>query len=115
MRDMEISQVITKEGKYRLTKPFTYYSPRYKKHVTVDPDMYDGATGASDINTAGWWVHDQLCKTGKWDDGTPINNWECSQVLQDILKSENRWFRARTWFWATWIFGGDKARKNGMW
>lgn len=92
-----------------------YYSLRYKKWVTV-PKGYlsDGATGAMDICSEGWWVHDVLCDRGTWDDGTPVTNWQASQVLQDILHSEGRWFRKRTWFWATWLLGGGKARDNGM-
>ena len=100
---------------YRLPKTIVYYSKRYDKYVTV-PEGYlsDGATGAIDIWSEGWWVHDVLCDRGTWDDGTPVNNWQASQVLQDILKAEGRWARARYWFWATWAFGGGEARKNGM-
>jgi len=92
-----------------------YTSCRYEKQVVV-PKGYesDGATGAVDIYSRGWWVHDVLCETGKWGDGTPCNNWQASQVLQDILDKEGRWFRKHTWFWATWLFGGGKARENGM-
>jgi hypothetical protein len=59
-------------------------------------------------------VHDKLCKTGKWDDGTKITNWQCSQVLQDVLTEEGRKWQGRRWFWATLAFGGGEARKNGM-
>jgi hypothetical protein len=101
--------------KYRLPYRIDYYSKRYDKRVVV-PMGYrsDGATGAFDIWSEGWWVHDMLCERGTWEDGTLVNNWQASQVLQDILKSEGRWARARYWFWATWMFGGGKARKNGM-
>lgn len=114
MQGIRIDQTITEAGKYQLNTPIVYTSPRYGKTVTVQPGIYDGATGAMDINSAGWWVHDQLCKSGKWDDGTPLSNWQCSQVLQDILKAEGRWARARYWFWFTLIGGGGKARDNGM-
>lgn len=105
-------------GSYKYTR-FTdlkYYSKRYDKYVSV-PKGYqsDGATGAKDIDSNGWWVHDKLCGTGKFDDGTPCTNIQASLVLYDILKSEGRWFRARTWLAATWLFGGGKARDNGMW
>lgn len=104
-------------GNKRYTLPYqiNYYSPRYGKFVTV-PMGYrsDGATGAWDIWSEGWWVHDKLCDTGTWDDGTPCYNNQASQVLSDILKKEGRWFRARYWKWFTWLFGGGKCRDNGM-
>ena len=94
---------------------FTYYSWRYDKFVTVKAGFEsDGATGARDINSLSWWVHDVLCDFGVFDDGTPCTNWQASMILSDILKAEGRWFRARSWFVATWLFGGGKARDNGM-
>ena len=102
-------------GTYYNKEEFTYYSKRYDKSVTVVQGYKsDGATGAFDINSKAWWVHDVLCEYGVWDDGTPCNNWQASSVLSDILKSEGRWFRSRSWFIATWLFGGGKARDNGM-
>ncbi len=85
------------------------------KSVTV-PAGYpsDGATGARDIDSDGWWVHDKLCDTGKFDDGSACTNLQASMILYDILKSEGRWFRARSWLVTTWLFGGGKARDNGM-
>lgn len=92
-----------------------YFSPRYEKWVTV-PKGYlsDGATGASDIFSDSWWIHDKLCDTGTWDDGTCCSNWQASHVISDILQVEGRWIRARRWFWATWLIGGGKCRENGM-
>ena len=101
--------------KYRCPIEIKYYSPRYDKYATV-PLNYpsDGATGGIDIWSKSWWVHDLLCGRGTWDDGVKITNWEASQVLRDILISENRKIRAFWWFWATWVFGGGNARGNGM-
>lgn len=101
--------------KYYNPKEIHYYSKRYDKYVTV-PYGYesDGATGARDIKSDSWWVHDVLCDRGYWDDGTPCTNWQASKVLQDILDDEGRWFRKHTWFWTTWLFGGGRARENGM-
>lgn len=111
-----ITQEIIGDGNYRLLSPIVYTSPRYGKTITVPSGrVSDGATGAMDITSVGWWVHDELCLTGKWDDGTPLTNWQCSQVLQDILESEGRYWQAKRWFFATWLFGGGKARDNGMW
>lgn len=101
--------------KYIKETQLLYYSSRYKRHVLV-PEGYasDGATGARDIVSNAWWVHDKLCDEGKFYDGTPCTNWQASMILKDILKSEGRWFRARSWFVMTWLFGGGKARENGM-
>lgn len=106
---------ILDNGKYRLDKAITYYSKRLKKHITV-PAGYisDGATGAMDISSRAWWVHDILCDRGETDDGTKISNWQCSCVLHDILKEEGRYWQAKRWGAATWLFGGGEARKNGM-
>lgn len=102
-------------GEYYNEMEFTYYSSRYDKFVLVPQGFVsDGATGAFDINSKSWWVHDVLCEEGTWRDGTSCNNWQASMVLHDILAMEGRWFRARSWFIATWLFGGGKARENGM-
>lgn len=72
----------------------------------------DGATGAFDIISNGWWVHDKLCNTGVFHDESPCTTLQASTILSDILRSEGRWFRAISWFLPTWIFGGGKTRKN---
>jgi hypothetical protein len=101
---------------YILDQNVSYYSPRYNKTVYMKRgDFSDGATGAFDINSLGWWVHDQLCNTGKWSDNSECNNWQASTVLSDILSEEGRWVRRVTWWVATWARGGGEARKNGMW
>ena len=101
---------------YTLDKLICYTSARYDKRVIVRKGYQsDGATGARDIDSRGWWVHDMLCDTGVFYDGTPCTNWQASMVLHDILISEGYWFRARSWFMATWLMGGGEARKNGMW
>jgi hypothetical protein len=101
--------------KYWNKKRIEYYSERYDKKVTV-PYGYpsDGATFAVDIYSDGWWVHDKLCDTGMWDDGTRCTNWQASMVLSDILKAEGRWARRWYWKWFTFLGGGGEARKNGM-
>lgn len=101
---------------YEVIRNYTYYSKRYDRYVKLKmtDKPYDGATWARDIVSFGWPIHDVLCRDGVFADGTKCTNWQASQILQDILKAENRWFRAHTWFWATLFFGGGKARKNGM-
>lgn len=100
---------------YVLDNEINYYSRRYHHWVRV-PIGYlsDGATGAFDIFSDGWWVHDKLCDTGSWHDGSLLTNWQASMVLSDILWREGRYFRAFGWLFATFLFGGGKARKNGM-
>lgn len=115
MAGYRINQTILENGHYRLNESIVYYSPRYKRTITVPVgEDSDGATGAMDITSRGWWVHDQLCKRGCWDDGTKLSNWQCSQVLQDILVDEGRWWQSKGWFWATLLCGGGEARKNGL-
>lgn len=92
---------------YRLIDPMPYYSRRFRKWITCPDGMEsDGASGpATDIVSRGWWVHDRLCETFAWDDGTPCPIWQSSLVLYDILKEEGRPVRARSWFVATLLFG----------
>jgi len=101
--------------KYYCAKEIRYYSERYDKWKTI-PENYpsDGATFAEDIYSDSWWVHDGICDDGIWDDGTRITNWQASMVLRDILISEKRYIRSWRWFWATFLFGGGEARKNGI-
>ena len=91
---------------YHNPKEIIYISPRYQKRKTV-PEGYisDGATGATDIYSNAWWVHDILKDEKTWDDGTACSNAQASFVIYDILVSEGRWFRARTWFVATYLWG----------
>lgn len=101
--------------KYRLKVDISYYSTRYDCIVRGKKgEVFDGATGAIDIDSYGWVIHDILCRDGCFADGTPCNNWQASMVLHDVLRSEGRWFRKYTWFLATWLFGGGKARDNGL-
>lgn len=100
---------------YRFKCNIAYFSKRYKKWITIDKsDWSDGATGAKDINSFGWPFHDELCNTGLFADGSKCNNLQASHVVSDILEEEGRWFRTNTWFVFTWLFGGQKARENGM-
>lgn len=98
---------------YETTDDYVYWSPRYRKFIFIKPGFYsDGATGAIDIDTVAWWVHDYLIREGKWSDGTVPTNWQASTVLSDILKEEGFWFRSITWKYATFLFGGGWLRKN---
>lgn len=102
--------------KYTVIQSVSYHSKRYNKDIIADVGFKsDGATGALDIDSLGWLFHDICCATGEFSDGTKCNNWQASMVLSDILAEEGRWFRSKSWFVATWLFGGGEARKNGMW
>lgn len=100
---------------YRNPETFRYYSLRYHKFITVQKGFRsDGATGALDVCPEAWFVHDKLCVTGYFDDGTLCDNWQASRILSDILKDNGHWGRTYTWLWATWLFGGGACRTNGM-
>lgn len=100
---------------YRVIKNIAYFSKRYKKWIGAEKgDRSDGATYAKDLNSFGWIFHDELCNDGIFEGGSECSNWQASHVLTDIMKIEGYWFRTRSWFWTTWLFGGGKARKNGM-
>ena len=103
-----------KQIKYRRKSHLCYHSDRYNKDVVV-PMGYpsDGATGAFDLkNSDSWWVHDKLCDTGVFEDGTPCTTWQASTICCDILASEGRWFRRFSWWLPTFIFGGGECQKN---
>ena len=99
-----------------LDESFTYYSSRYGKYIYLEKGFKsDGATGAFDIHSIAYLVHDKLCDTGVFEDGTICSNWKASMILSDILRRDGFYIRKYTWFIATWFFGGGKARLNGMW
>ena len=101
---------------YKVNTNIAYFSLRYRKWIGVEvSDKSDGATFAKDINTFAWLFHDELCACGVFEDLTDCNNLQASMVCNDLLKSSGHWFRAKTWLAATWLFGGGRARKNGMW
>ena len=108
---------IDEKGKrwYRNPKRIVYYSKRYDKTVIVEEGtLSNGADFARDIYSNGWFIHDQLCNTGKFEDGTPCNNWQASTILSDVLRSERRFLLAPLWWFFTWLLGCKKARENGM-
>lgn len=103
------------ESGYLLLETIVIHSERYGKDIIAfEGDFFDGATGAVDVCPMAWIPHDVLCRDGEFADGTPCTNWEASQVLSDQLAKYNRPWRSGYWKWATFFFGGGKARKNGM-
>jgi hypothetical protein len=90
------------DGMYVLDAPLVYYSKRYKKAITCPTGMVsDGSTGGVDVASLSWWVHDRLCDTFRWDDGSPCPYWRGSAVLHDILWAEGRRVRSCTWWLGT--------------
>lgn len=88
--------------RYVLDEDYTYHSDRYDKDVILRKGYTsDGATGAFDIVSAAWWIHDKLCEDMAWSDGTPCTRWQGSRVCSDILKAEGRWARQFYWRYAT--------------
>ena len=105
----------TKKIFYEVHTPYSFYSERYKQWVTCHIGMIsDGATGALDINSFAWLVHDRLCDTGMFDDGTLCTNLQASSVCSDVLRRDGYWFRTYSWKLMTFLLGGGQARKNGM-
>ena len=130
---------------YKNPSEIIYYSPRYEKWITVAKNyLSNGADVVWDFYPISWYIHDWVCGSyfgsgpkpvgGQWDDGTPMNNWQLSRVFADVIRSEagkkiaeaeGRFARLKaragavilpkTRFWGTWLFGGGKARDNGMW
>jgi hypothetical protein len=121
--------IIEKELRYIVFEMQRYFSKRYGKYVTIEAGFRtDGATGAFDIRgkvkvydtwgkefifvSLSWIVHDKLCDTGIFCDGTKCTNKQASTILSDILRSEGRWARAIYWWPMTYFFGGGKCRDN---
>jgi len=100
---------------YILGEDVSYYNKRYGKWIHLKKGMWsDGATGAMDIPSLAWWVHDELCNTGRFECGSLCTNWMASTVLCNILWAEMRYARACYWWPVTFLGGGGQARKNGM-
>jgi len=101
--------------KYTNPAEIKFYSKRYGKYITVPKGYHsDGATGAIDIWSEAWWVHDKLCDTGKFDDGALCTNFMASSILCEVLRKEGRWIRSIFWWLPTFLFGGGKCRER-MW
>lgn len=103
-----------KDGNYYVAQDVQYWSKRYKKYVTAEFGIYDGATGAVDIPSKAWIIHDQICNKPFFDDGTTITSWQAAQILFDILWEEKYYFRANRWRFSTFAFGCVAARDNGI-
>ena len=104
---------VLESGRYKLEEDVIYYSERYKGTILAKAGIYDGATGAVDILSLAWVIHDQICNEPFFSDGRKITAWMAASILSDILKQEKRWFRSFTWKYMTFFLGCNKTRKNG--
>ena len=105
--------MFSKKNKYIESKGFTYHSKRYDKNITIPP-MYqsDGATYAPDLSRTAFFVHDRICQHGKFDDGTPVTNWQASSIYYDILGDKGFSFRKYHRRFLTYWFGGKNLKKK---
>ena len=116
------------DGSYIAAEKYKWYSARYGETITIRKgEVSDGATKATDIISAAWFLHDMACKRGKWDSGRPITALQAAMILHDVLRKEARLiremgqFRRGAWrflqslYWpvGTFIGGCVKTRKNG--
>lgn len=100
--------------KYYL-RGWTYYSTRYKKSITIPSNHpSDGATGAFDIRSNAWQVHDVVCamQFPEWDSGEKIYPWTAAYILGDILHQEGYHIRDRIWPIMTFVFGCRSTWRN---
>ncbi len=104
--------MFSKKMKYTTKQAIFYYSPRYKKSVTV-PKGYksDGATYAPDLSKTAFFVHDWLCEEHGFDDGVECTRRQASRVYADILKARGFWQHYHRRFLTYW-FGGKKLRRK---
>lgn len=108
-----IEYVKRPDGLYEAQEGLVHVSDRTGKLVVVvQGQVRDGASGAIDIKSSAWWVHDQLCADARWYDRTPCTPLQAALELYDILRAEGRWFRARSWFLATLLFGCRNTWRN---
>jgi hypothetical protein len=118
--------IFSTKMKYTEEKGFTYHSERYDKSITIPPGRQsDGATAAPDLCPKAFFVHDEICIKGKWDDGTEITNFQASTVYYDILEEEGKknpykfgpfkferfGIRKYDRWVVTFLFGGEKLKK----
>jgi hypothetical protein len=91
---------------YRLEAPIAYHSTRYGKTITVEAGFRsDGSTGWLDMASRYWWVHDKLCTTYRWDDGSRCSRWQGSMVLGDLAREDRCWVAGTAGVFVTWVGG----------
>ena len=102
-------------NKYQALEYYIYHSSMFNQDVEIfEGDRSDGASGAFDIKSNSWWIHDKICKTGCWKSGQKMCNFVASTVIGNILATEGHYRRSVYWWFATFFGGGGKCRENGM-
>ena len=90
---------------YRLLVKIVYWSPRYKKFITVPVGfLSDGVTWFLDLASISAWLHDWMRKTKKFDDGTPIACYQASMIFGDVLRVEGDYLVGTVGVPLTWIY-----------
>ena len=101
--------------KYIADETYRYFSTRYNEWVVIYAGYHsDGATGAYDIRSSAWFIHDKLCEEAKWHSGKPVTAWQAAAVLGDILRAEGRYMRGIYWPITTFLLGCKAPRQNGL-
>jgi hypothetical protein len=101
------------KNKYILPYDIHYYSKRYNKFVYVPKGFVsDGATGAIDIYTEAFFIHDWLLETKKFNDDTNCSWFQANLIMYDVLQEEGRYIRSYVWFFATTIYQYFKHIKH---
>ena len=104
---------------YTLLENVFWRDPKTGKYIVARKgESYDGATGAIDIlgdvkaERAGqvvnvsksWVLHDVVCRTGRWSDGSKISEYDKARILGVALRQEGRWIRGIFWPIATFLY-----------
>lgn len=66
------------------------------------------------VVTCCWFVHDEVCISGKLADGRKISNLVASSIIGIQLLLDGYKIEPFTWGVFTFLGGGGEARKNGM-
>lgn len=130
--------------KYILDEDYVYKSSLFNRTKTLKKGMMsDGATWARDLGalcwkkwykvefwifiirkilniimrkkTAAWFVHDDFCEDPFWDDGYPVTNIVASMIICMILHTDGYRMEAYTWFFPTFLCGGEEIKKVNGW
>jgi hypothetical protein len=102
---------------YILLENVLVYSERYDKYISAaEGEVFDGATGAIDLNPLCFIPHDVLCRDACFSDGTPCTNHQASMVYFDQMRKYGySRIRSSIRYVATFLFGGNDIKKKNGW
>jgi hypothetical protein len=101
--------------KYRKIGDTGHRGPHGLRKTIPDGRLSDGATCAKDLCPEAFFTHDEFCLDPYWDDGTPISNRQASLEYRKILKRNGFKLRSKIRFYATFLFGGGRIKKENGW